>query len=381
MKKLISTLIASSVLITAVVAQAPRKVVIEDYTGIWCGWCPNGRTASEHCEATFGSSVICMGVHSGDALSTGYPDNLINGIGVPGFPTAAIDRFSYAPNGGIFEGCGGYANGSDWDPTVTARLNTPSPVAVNITSTYNTSTRALSTTVTANFVGAASGNMRINCVLIEDSIQTNAQQHNYMAGDPNFSAYQWYSQTDPIAVYWQRDVARVNLSSTIYGDAGVIPTTVTTGNSYSKTYTTSLPTGWNAQHVKIVGFVEHWGSSPTVADTSNMYIINANLARLGQSSVTGIVENTSRGFDAGNCYPNPFNSITTIPLQLGEDARTTIKVYNVLGMEVATLVDEELMAGEHKFFWAAESAVKNGLYVIRISTAKGSVSHTVMLNR
>jgi hypothetical protein len=390
MKRKIFTLIVSFIFIAGAFAQAPRKVVVEDYTGIWCGWCPNGRTATQHLDATYGNSVICMGVHSGDSLSgstagnmSGYPDSLINGIGVTGFPEGSIDRFS-DPQGGIFQGCGSTPTGNDWDATVTKRLNTTSPVAVNISNTYNYSTRALSVTVTANFVASASGNMRLNCVLAEDSIQTLHVQHNYMTGDPNYSAYEWYSQADPIAVYYQRDVARVNLA-TCYGAKGVIPTSVVSGSAYSKTYTYTLPASWNYRHVKIVGFVSKWGSTPSVADTSNIYIINANVVRLNQSTTTGIVEQSASGFSVGNSYPNPFSTATAIPVQLGEDSRMSIKVYNVLGMEVATLVDEELMAGEHTFFWAGTqqdgSFSKNGLYVIRISTTKGSVSHTVMLSR
>jgi len=378
---LIGAFIASSY------AQAPRKVVVEDYTGIWCGWCPNGRTASEHLMATFGSQVICMGVHSTDALSTGYPDNLINGIGVPGFPTGAVDRYSDMSNGGIFQGCGATPTCSDWDNTVTKRLNTSAPVAVNISSVYNTTTRALSATVTANFVASATGNMNINCVLIEDSIETDGQQHNYMTDNTygNFVGWPWYGKGNPITTYTQRDVARTNLSATIYGDAGVIPTTVSSGGNYSKTYTYTIPSGWNASHVKIVGFVCHWGASPTVPDTTQMYIINANEARLGQSTVSAVLEIKENGVSVGNCYPNPFNTITTIPIELSESTRTNIKIYNTLGEEITTLVDEELMPGAHTFFWNGSrsdgSAAARGLYFIRVSTNKGSVAKTILLNR
>ncbi len=394
MKRKIFTLIVSVLIVSTGFSQAPRKVIVEDYTGIWCGWCPNGRTATQHLDATYGSSVICMGVHSSDSLSgntagnmSGYPDSLINGIGVGGFPEGAIDRFS-DPTGGIFQGCGSTAAGTDWDPTYTKRINTSSPVAVNLSDTYNYSTRVLNVTVIANFVAAASGNMRLNCVIAEDSIETLHVQDNYMSsatpGNSAYSAYEWYNQADPIAVYYQRDVARLNLS-TCYGAPNIIPTSVVSGGAYSKSYTYTLPASWNYRHIKIIGFVSHWGSSPLVADTSNIYIMNANMIRLNQSTVTGIQEETASGFKVGNCYPNPFNNVTTIPVQLGEDSRMSIKVYNVLGMEVSTLVDEELVAGEHTFFWdgtqQSGGQLKNGLYVIRVSTLKGSVSHTVMLNR
>ncbi len=386
MTKQIFTLFVCFAFFGNVNAQAPRKVVVEDYTGIWCGWCPNGRTCTQHLDATYGNKVICMGVHSGDALSTGYPDSLVNQIGVTGFPEAAIDRYPDKNNGGIFPGCGGTSNGSDWDVMVQNRLNTTSPVAVNITNTYNTSTRALSVTVTANFVASATGNMRLNCVILEDSIQTNAQQHNYMSGDANFSTFEWFSQADPIAVYYQRDVARINLAN-CYGTPGVIPTSVVSGGAYSKTYTYTIPTAYNASHIKIAGFVSKWGTvaNPAMMDTNNIAIINANMVRLNQSTLTGIAELSGTGFTAGNCYPNPFNNMTTIPVTLGEESKMSIKVYNILGEEVSTLVDENLMAGEHTFFWTGinqnGSYVKNGLYVIRISTATGSVAHTVMLNR
>ncbi|MFX1355009.1 MAG: T9SS type A sorting domain-containing protein, partial [Promethearchaeota archaeon] len=52
-------------------------------------------------------------------------------------------------------------------------------------------------------------------------------------------------------------------------------------------------------------------------------------------------------------YPNPFNPSTTIEFTLPKSAFVTMKVYNLLGEEVATLVSENLSAGKYKYLWDA----------------------------
>ncbi len=50
-------------------------------------------------------------------------------------------------------------------------------------------------------------------------------------------------------------------------------------------------------------------------------------------------------------YPNPFNPHTVISYQLPYAGKVTIKVYDMLGKEIETLVDEEKAAGDHKLIW------------------------------
>lgn len=66
-------------------------------------------------------------------------------------------------------------------------------------------------------------------------------------------------------------------------------------------------------------------------------------------------------------YPNPFNPSTTIRFQIPEPAKVTIKVYDVLGREITTLLDEEKKAGKYEFFFDAHSFA-SGIYFYRIQT-------------
>jgi hypothetical protein len=74
-------------------------------------------------------------------------------------------------------------------------------------------------------------------------------------------------------------------------------------------------------------------------------------------------------------YPNPFNPLTIVRYELPERTHVSLKVFDLLGREVATLVDEVLDAGEHLVAWQVGS-LASGMYVcqvkagVRIATRK-----------
>ncbi|MBE0570027.1 MAG: T9SS type A sorting domain-containing protein [Ignavibacteriaceae bacterium] len=61
-------------------------------------------------------------------------------------------------------------------------------------------------------------------------------------------------------------------------------------------------------------------------------------------------------------YPNPFNPSTKISWQSPVSSWQTLKVYDMLGREVATLVDEYRPAGSYEVEFSAKSGLKSGVY-------------------
>jgi hypothetical protein len=75
-------------------------------------------------------------------------------------------------------------------------------------------------------------------------------------------------------------------------------------------------------------------------------------------------------------YPNPFNPSTTIKYDLPKQSRVKLVVYDILGREIATLVDEIQKAGSYQAVWNA-SRFASGVYFYRLQT--GSFTETKKL--
>ncbi|MCX7984107.1 MAG: T9SS type A sorting domain-containing protein [Bacteroidetes bacterium] len=63
-----------------------------------------------------------------------------------------------------------------------------------------------------------------------------------------------------------------------------------------------------------------------------------------------------------NNYPNPFNASTTISFVIPKPSYVTLKIYNLLGQEVATLIEKELLPGIYSHTWNTVTA-SSGMYV------------------
>jgi len=63
-------------------------------------------------------------------------------------------------------------------------------------------------------------------------------------------------------------------------------------------------------------------------------------------------------------YPNPFNPTTFITFDLPKTSKVSLKVFNILGEEVATLLSASLPSGSYKYVWDA-SHLASGVYLYR----------------
>ncbi|MFQ5606236.1 MAG: T9SS type A sorting domain-containing protein [bacterium] len=77
-------------------------------------------------------------------------------------------------------------------------------------------------------------------------------------------------------------------------------------------------------------------------------------------------------------YPNPFNPSTTVRFSLPRRERVILKVFDILGREVATLVDEELPSGEHSVVFDAKN-LSSGVYFYQLTAGQSSQIRKALL--
>ncbi|MCA1803330.1 MAG: T9SS type A sorting domain-containing protein [Rhodothermaceae bacterium] len=96
---------------------------------------------------------------------------------------------------------------------------------------------------------------------------------------------------------------------------------------------------------------------------------------------TSIVDSRSEipaGYELGQNYPNPFNPTTKISFSIPESADVTLKVYDITGREIATLVNQSMSAGTHTAQFNAAN-VSSGMYIYRMEANGYTMSGKMML--
>ena len=135
-------------------------------------------------------------------------------------------------------------------------------------------------------------------------------------------------------------------------------------------YITFTPTLKNTTTTASIVFTHNASGSPSTVPVSGA---SGSGQIVGQVAVSSSISNLTAApeeYAIAQNFPNPFNPTTTIAYYLPEASRVRLSVFNILGQEVATLVDGEVREGVQTLDWNASSnagsALPSGLYFYRL---------------
>ncbi|MBP6390009.1 MAG: Omp28-related outer membrane protein [Flavobacteriales bacterium] len=290
---LVFALLISSASAFAQVGQdpQPRKALVEQFTALHCGNCPEGHVISNVIMNAHPQDVVVVGLHAGSLAvpSAGQPDfrtmwstDLHDHFNVPFTPLAVVNRRDYNGTDLLSSGA--------WSSAVDAVLQLPAPVNIGVTNSFNVGTREL--TVTADLYYTANsptGNDRIHVLITQDHIT--GWQTDYGAGgnQPNYD---------------HRHVLRAYLTP-LEGDE---VTTTSAGDAVMRTYAYTVPTDWDIAQCRTVVFVSEASVGSTYGEVYQVASAASN------NGSTGFMEE-QRAAGIGVPYPNPATTHLFVPVE------------------------------------------------------------------
>jgi acetyl esterase/lipase len=97
---------------------------------------------------------------------------------------------------------------------------------------------------------------------------------------------------------------------------------------------------------------------------TDFFTMKSGITRVGAKH-----SNTPVKFAVSQNYPNPFNPSTLIRFYLPSPENVTVKVFNIAGQEIETLMYGEVAAGQHEFLWSVEN-LAGGVYIYSLQAGK-----------
>lgn len=110
----------------------------------------------------------------------------------------------------------------------------------------------------------------------------------------------------------------------------------------------------------------------------SFYIPGSVMTLTNPSTITQTSNEVPSGFELSQNYPNPFNPSTTINFNIPESGIVRLIVYDMLGREVATLINEQMQAGSYSYNFEA-MGLNSGTYVYKLEAGDVSISRKMIL--
>lgn len=338
-----------------------KKVLAEEATGTWCGWCVRGICFMDYMAETYPETWIGVAVHNGDPMVNAVYDDAIAGIipGFAGYPSVTTDRTA------------GDSDPSELEAGYQRRLSAISPATLDIVNyAWNPDTRLVEFDLQSEFVADINSELRFGVIFVEDSLTgTTSQwnQANYYAGGSNgaMCGFESMPSTIPAAQMHYDHVAREILDSP-FGTEGSLPAEIALGSVITYHYSYTIPEGWNYDKLHIVGFL---------LDMTTGEVMNAN------NEISTYVGINSPVFEQGvSVYPNPANDFMNISFMLNQPEVAGVEIYDLFGKKVAAVTGHEYAEGQN-LIRISNEGIANGMYLVKLNVGNRVITRKISVIR
>ena len=268
-----------------------HRVLLEEYTGTWCGWCVRGLFALERLRELYPDEYVCVSYHNEDPMEIMpyylYPSDFA------GYPSANIDRTGVVdPFWGVDFGVKemGIVDNMDY------RARAFGMAEINLEPQLDLTNNVVNVNTSVNFaVDASDIDYSLEYILLEDGLTGPAgskwdQANNYPGYDyPKADMLQPYIDgEETLSGVVFNDVAV--MKSANGGEKGSIPQVVKADEPISHTYTFDLKNAFNSNGEYIIQDKERLRVVALLVNNKTREVVNANQMQVGSETLTSIDE-------------------------------------------------------------------------------------------
>jgi len=216
---------------------ANKNVVLEEFTGIYCTYCPDGHKIAQQIKDANPSRVVLVNIHTGGYAApsgsdpdfrTNYGSAIAGQANLAGYPAGTVNRhqFSMTQNGGTAMSRG------DWGTAANQEFAVSSPVNVAATATWDVGANQISIYVEAYYTANSSASANsLNVAILESNVP------GPQTGGTTYNPTNFDSEGNYLHQHMLRDF--------VTGQWGVSVSPTTTGSFYSNTFTYPIPANYN----------------------------------------------------------------------------------------------------------------------------------------
>lgn len=333
-----------------------QSVVLEEFTGIKCTYCPDGHKRANELKANNPGKVVLINIHTGSYAnpSNGQPDfrtpygsSIAGQTNLTGYPAGTVNRRVFTGLSQNTTNPGSAMSRGKWATAASQVFSTPSPVNIAATANFDLNTNQVTVLVELYYTGSpANTTNKLNVALVEDSVL-----------GPQTGAASYYPE---MLTATGEYIHNHMLRDMITGQWGEV-IDVSAGPFISKTYTYDIPADFNGivpniKNLHVVAFVAE-GNDEVLngADAEKTYTAPLTVSQVPNSSLVSL-------------YPNPANNSVTLSGLITDNNTlfNTISIHDITGKVVyseSTTVDALVISTE---------ALKSGTYFLSINS-NGSV--------
>lgn len=343
--------------LTTVSFMPNKKILVEEGTGTWCGFCPRGAVYMDSLHNTYPNKYSLIAVHNGDPMVVAAYDAFMGGL-IGGYPEVVVDRRDIIDPSDLIDNYNEHKDDfgfADITLTDVAASNFDYAIKVTVKPAID-----------------LSGDYRLALALTEDDVHGTGStwdQSNYYSsgnyGPLNGAGFAWHTQPSkvPADKMFYDFVARAIVPST-GGAAGSLPATMTAGTNYDYTFNTTIAQPYNRTKMRAVVML--------IRNSDGM-VLNSN-----NVSIPLGITNVSAGIDKFIVYPNPATDNVYISLSLNEATNATVQVTDAMGRVVNNVANQQFEKGVHKLT-VNTAALAAGMYTVKVQTAKGSLAEQLSI--